>query len=70
MNKLTRNLRSEETNNYKLIGKDYYEWKIENWNGIKYNCEAEYSMKFNICGYNWYLLYYINIISIKKKIEI
>ncbi|OUM62051.1 hypothetical protein PIROE2DRAFT_11756 [Piromyces sp. E2] len=63
VNNLTHKLRNEDTSNYKLIGKDYYEWKIENWNGIKYNCDAEYSMKFNICGYNWKLKIYPNGVS-------
>ncbi|ORX83233.1 hypothetical protein BCR32DRAFT_267120 [Anaeromyces robustus] len=52
---LDENISNENISNYELIGKDYYEWKIENWNNVKFNEEAEYSPKFNICGYNWKL---------------
>ncbi|ORX38750.1 hypothetical protein BCR36DRAFT_22785 [Piromyces finnis] len=54
------NISRNVSNNYKLIGNNYYEWRIENWDKIKYNCEAEYSVKFNVCGYNWKIKMYPN----------
>jgi len=44
----------ENSKDFELVGKDYFEWKIDDWNGIANNKEAEYSTKFNVGGFNWY----------------
>jgi len=59
VNKLKSLANEDHMKKETIIGEDYYEWKIDNWDEIKDNRTAT-SPEFSICGYNWRILLYPN----------
>ena len=56
--KINGNVEEDDRESYKLIGKDFYEWKIEDWNGIRFN-KYEESPEIDLCGHKWYIFLFI-----------
>jgi len=58
--KINGNVEEDDRESYKLIGKDFYEWKIEDWKGIKFN-KYEESPEIDLCGHKWNIQFFQEI---------
>jgi len=66
LEKIKGNIEEDDRESYKMIGKDFYEWKIEDWKGIKFN-KYEESPEIDLCGHKWNIQFYPNGIDDKDK---